>query len=92
MLFRSDPAAGEILPRLFAQIANETAFTREEEVGTPADMNTAMRLGFNWPLGPIEITALIGAGPAVALLEELRESHGDAYAPAPSLRSAPAGR
>jgi 3-hydroxybutyryl-CoA dehydrogenase len=89
-LARIDPAGVEILPRLFAQIANETAFAREEEVGTPADMDTAMRLGFNWPLGPIEISDLIGPGPAVALLESLGERHGDAYAPAPSLLSAAA--
>jgi 3-hydroxybutyryl-CoA dehydrogenase len=90
-LARIDPAAGEILPRLFAQIANEAAFALEEEVGRPADMDTAMRLGFNWPLGPIEMTDLIGTGPAVALLEELRERHGEAYAPAPSLTEAAAG-
>ena len=53
----------QILPRLFAQIANEAAFALEEEVGSPEDMDTAMRLGFNWPLGPLEITELIGAAP-----------------------------
>ena len=84
-LARIDPAAGEILPRLFAQIANETAFAREEEVGTPADMDTAMRLGFNWPLGPVGISELIGAGRAAALLEDLRQDHGEAYAPAARL-------
>jgi 3-hydroxybutyryl-CoA dehydrogenase len=84
-LARIDPAAAEILPRLVAQIANEAAFALEEEIGTPDDMNTAMRLGFNWPLGPIELTELIGAGAAGALLDELRISHGDAYAPAPAL-------
>ncbi len=61
-----DPAAPEILPRLFAQIANEAAFALEEGVGSPADMDTAMRLGFNWPLGPLELTELIGAERAVA--------------------------
>ena len=90
-LARIDPTATEILPRLIAQIANEAAFALEEEVGTPADMNTAMRLGFNWPLGPIEFSALIGAGPAVALLEDLRERYGEAYAPAPSLSAATGG-
>jgi 3-hydroxybutyryl-CoA dehydrogenase len=80
-----DPAALAILPRLLAQIANEAAFALEEEVGSPADMDTAMRLGFNWPLGPLELTELIGAGRAVALLEELRATHGNAYAPAPRL-------
>jgi 3-hydroxybutyryl-CoA dehydrogenase len=48
-------------------------------------MNTAMRLGFNWPLGPLELTELIGRERAAALLEELRREHGEAYAPAPLL-------
>ena len=87
-LARIDPAAREILPRLVAQIANETAFALEEEVGSAADMDTAMRLGFNWPLGPLEFAELIGAGPAVALLERLRAEHGEAYAPAPRLATA----
>jgi 3-hydroxybutyryl-CoA dehydrogenase len=86
-----DPAAPAILPRLFAQIANEAAFALEEEVGLPADMDTAMRLGFNWPRGPLELTELIGANRAVALLEELRAQRGEAYQPAPRLLSA-AGR
>jgi 3-hydroxybutyryl-CoA dehydrogenase len=80
-----DPAAPRILPRLVAQIANEAAFALEEEVGSPQDMDTAMRLGFNWPRGPLELTEMIGARHAVALLEDLREDHGDAYAPAPLL-------
>ena len=46
--------------------------------GLPADMDTAMRLGFNWPLGPLEFTDLIGARRALELLEALRETHGDA--------------
>ena len=84
-LERIDPAAPRILPRLIAQIANEAAFALEEGVGSPQDMNTAMRLGFNWPLGPLELTELIGAGRARDLLEGLRAAKGDAYAPAPSL-------
>jgi len=80
------PAAPEIVPRLLAQIANEAAFALEEDVGSPEDMNTAMRLGFNWPLGPLELTELIGAGRAVELLERLRTTGGDAYRPAPGLR------
>jgi len=80
-----DPAAEAILPRLIAQIANEAAFALEEEVGSRADMDTAMRLGFNWPRGPLELTELIGAERAAGLLKELRERHGDAYRPAPRL-------
>jgi 3-hydroxybutyryl-CoA dehydrogenase len=87
-LKRIDPAAEAILPRLIAQIANEAAFALEEEVGSPADMDTAMRLGFNWPRGPLELTELIGLGRAAGRLEELRERHGDAYRPAPRLIAA----
>jgi 3-hydroxybutyryl-CoA dehydrogenase len=80
-----DPAAPVILPRLVAQIANEAAFALEEEIGSPEDMNTAMRLGFNWPLGPLEFAELIGAERAVELLIDLQKQHGDAYQPATRL-------
>jgi 3-hydroxybutyryl-CoA dehydrogenase len=88
-LARIDPAASAILPRLFAQIANEAAFALEEEVASPEDMETAMRLGLNWPLGPIEITRLIGPARAVELLQELEAEHGAAYRPAPRLLDEP---
>jgi 3-hydroxybutyryl-CoA dehydrogenase len=82
-----DPAGPEILPRLFAQIANEAAFASEEEIASPEDMEKAVRLGLNWPLGPLAITELIGAERAAALLEELRAEHGEAYRPATALCS-----
>jgi 3-hydroxybutyryl-CoA dehydrogenase len=83
-----DPVAPVVLLRLFAQIANEAAFALEEEVGSPADMDTAMRLGFNWPRGPLELTELLGADRAVELLEGLRAEHGEAYRPAAGLIAA----
>jgi 3-hydroxybutyryl-CoA dehydrogenase len=86
-LAKIDPAAEQVLPRLFAQIANEAAFAREEEIASDAGMETAMKLGFNWPLGPLAITELIGPARAVRLLDELREEHGEAYAVAPRLRA-----
>jgi 3-hydroxybutyryl-CoA dehydrogenase len=87
-LAKIDPAAGEILGRLFAQIANETAFALEEDIASPRDMDTAMQLGFNWPLGPLGLAATIGAGHAVGLLEALEREKGAAYAVAPLLRQA----
>jgi 3-hydroxybutyryl-CoA dehydrogenase len=88
-LAKIDPAAAEVLPRLIAQIANEAAFALEEKVGSSADMDTAMRLGFNWPRGPLELTDLLGAEQAARLLEELRDRHGEAYRPAPRLLDHP---
>jgi 3-hydroxybutyryl-CoA dehydrogenase len=84
-LAKIDPAAERILSRLFAQIANEAAFAREEGIASPADMETAMKLGFNWPLGPLGLTELIGPQRAVELLERLEETGGAAYRAAPRL-------
>jgi 3-hydroxybutyryl-CoA dehydrogenase len=75
-----------VLDRLFAQIANEAAFALAEQVASPADMDTAMRLGFNWPRGPLEISRELGAARAVEVLTALEAEKGAAYAPAPRLR------
>ena len=79
----ADGGAG-VLDRLYAQIANEAALALEEEIASPDDMNTAMRLGFNWPRGPLEIAAEVGPR-ALELLTELEREKGAAYAPAPLL-------
>jgi 3-hydroxybutyryl-CoA dehydrogenase len=86
-LAKIDPAAEEILTRLFAQIANEAAFALEEKIASPEDMNTAMKLGFNWPLGPLGFAELIGPRRALDLLERLEREKGAAYEPAPRLRA-----
>jgi 3-hydroxybutyryl-CoA dehydrogenase len=83
-----DEQAEQVLSRLFAQIANEAAYAIEEEVASTADMDTAMKLGFNWPVGPLDFADLIGPPRAVELLERLEETSGAAYAQAPLLRRA----
>ncbi len=89
-LERIDPCGPKILPRLLAQISNEAAFALEEQVGAPPDMETAMRLGFNWPLGPLALAANLGPAQALRLLQEMQRSGGDAYLAAPLLRRAAA--
>ncbi|HEU4462008.1 MAG TPA: 3-hydroxyacyl-CoA dehydrogenase NAD-binding domain-containing protein [Solirubrobacterales bacterium] len=86
-LSKISPVAEPVLTRLFAQIANEAAFALEEEIASPEDMETAMRLGFNWPLGPLGFAELIGPDRAADLLQQLEAEKGAAYAPAPLLRS-----
>jgi 3-hydroxybutyryl-CoA dehydrogenase len=86
-LAKIDPTAEQVLTRLFAQIANESAFAQEEQIASPEDMDTAMKLGFNWPVGPLEFTRLIGLDRAAELLQQLQATKGDAYAPAPRLRA-----
>jgi 3-hydroxybutyryl-CoA dehydrogenase len=86
-LAKIDPAAEQVLTRLFAQIANEAAFAQEEQIASPEDMDTAMKLGFNWPAGPLEFAHLISTDRAADLLKQLQAEKGDAYAPAPRLRA-----
>jgi 3-hydroxybutyryl-CoA dehydrogenase len=80
--------APRVLPRVAAQIANEAAFALEDRVAGPADIDTAMRLGWNWPAGPLEFADLLGAQRAVGILEELAGAGGEAYAVAPLLAEA----
>jgi len=87
-LAKVDPLAEQVLSRLFAQIANETAFALEEGVAAAPDMDTAMQLGLNWPLGPLSLAAKVGSLRACDLLEDLRRVEGEAYAPAPLLHRA----
>jgi 3-hydroxybutyryl-CoA dehydrogenase len=86
--------AGELAPavltRLGATIANEACFALGERVASAEDINTAMRLGYNWPLGPLEWGERLGWSRALGLLEELRDLHGEAYRPARTLRTAAA--
>jgi 3-hydroxybutyryl-CoA dehydrogenase len=84
------PLAPQVLDRIAAQIVNEAAFALEEQVASPGDIDTAMRLGWNWPAGPLEFAELLGEGRAAATLDRLRESGGEAYLVAPLLRSAAA--
>jgi 3-hydroxybutyryl-CoA dehydrogenase len=80
-------APGLVLGRVIAQIANEAHFAVGQGVGTPADIDKAMRLGFNYPRGPFEWAEAIGPDRAVAILDALhRELGEERYRVAPSLR------
>jgi 3-hydroxybutyryl-CoA dehydrogenase len=87
-----ESVAGEVGPtvltRLGATIANEACFALGEGVAAAGDINTAMRLGYNWPIGPLEWGERLGWSRALGLLEELRELQGEVYRPAPLLREA----
>jgi 3-hydroxybutyryl-CoA dehydrogenase len=80
------PNAPAVLTRLGATIANEACFALGERVASEDDINTAMRLGYNWPIGSLEWGERLGWSRALGVLEELRELRGEAYRPAPALR------
>jgi 3-hydroxybutyryl-CoA dehydrogenase len=80
------PSAPAVLTRLGSTIANEACFALGERVASPEDINTAMRLGYNWPIGSLEWGERLGWSRALGVLEELRELQGEAYRPAALLR------
>ena len=83
-------APGLVLGRVVAQLVNEAHFAAGQGVGTPDDIDKAMRLGFNHPRGPFEWAKAIGPGRVVAILDGLhRELGEERYRAAPSLRRRP---
>jgi 3-hydroxybutyryl-CoA dehydrogenase len=86
------PNAPAVLSRLGAAIANEACFALGERVASAGDINTAMRLGYNWPIGPLEWGERLGWSRALGVLAELRERLGEAYRPAPLLRELAGGQ
>jgi 3-hydroxybutyryl-CoA dehydrogenase len=80
------PNAPGVLTRLGSTIANEACFALGEEVASEEDINTAMRLGYNWPIGSLEWGERLGWSRALGVLEELRELQGEAYRPARLIR------
>jgi 3-hydroxybutyryl-CoA dehydrogenase len=85
--FTPGSAPGLVLGRIVAQLVNEACFAVGEGVGAAADIDTALRLGFNHPRGPIEWGREIGPERVLATLEALGDELGaDRYRPAPLLR------
>jgi 3-hydroxybutyryl-CoA dehydrogenase len=81
-------APGLVLGRIVCQLVNEAAFAIQEEIGSAEDIDTAMRLGFNYPRGPLEWADQIGLEQVVATLDALfEERHEERYRVAPLLRS-----
>lgn len=77
--------AGLFLGRTVAGIINEAMIAIAEEVASPEDIDTAMRLGASYPIGPIEWGREIGAARVSRILRLLADSEGEAFAPHRSL-------
>lgn len=79
--------AGMLTPRVLAMIINEAWFALEEGVSTAEEIDLAMRLGTNYPFGPIEWGKKIGLSRIVDLLSKL-EQEDSRYRPCEALKNA----
>jgi len=82
-----EESPGFIVNRLLIPMINEAVFLLSEGAASAEDIDTAMRLGANHPMGPLSLADLVGLDICLAIMETLhRELGEDKYRPAPLLR------
>lgn len=78
---------GVIGARIVSMLVNEAAWALTERLASAKDIETAMKLGVNYPRGLLEWGDLIGVDVVYRIIEGLRrEFHDDRFRPAPLLR------
>ena len=83
VLVRESP--GFITTRVNASIGNEAFYMLMEGVASARDIDKALKLGLNHPLGPFELVDLVGLDTRLSILEYLHRSMGEKYRPCPLL-------
>ena len=76
---------GFITSRVNASIGNEAFFMLMEGVASARDIDKALKLGLNHPMGPFELVDLVGLDTRLSILEYLHRSLGEKYRPCPLL-------
>ena len=78
-------APGFITSRINAMIGNEAFYMLQEGIASAADIDKALKLGLNHPMGPFEMVDLVGLDTRLHILEYLHKALGEKYRPAPLL-------
>jgi len=73
---------GFITSRINAMIGNEAFYMLQEGIATAEDIDKALKLGLNHPMGPFELVDLVGLDTRLHILEYLHKSLGEKYRPA----------
>ena len=80
---------GFVVNRILFPMINEAANAFAEGVASAEDIDTGMKLGANWPMGPLALADLVGLDTTKAILETLERELGDAkYQPSTRARRA----
>src|SRR5512141_2527973 len=78
-------APGFITSRINAMIGNEAFYMLQEGIASPEDIDKALKLGLNHPMGPFELVDLVGLDTRLHTLEYLHKMLGEKYRPSPLL-------
>ncbi len=74
---------GFVVNRILFPMINDAAHALAAGVASAADIDTGMKLGTNWPMGPLAVADIVGLDTTKAILESLERGLGDArYRPA----------
>jgi 3-hydroxybutyryl-CoA dehydrogenase len=76
---------GFITSRINAMIGNEAFYMLQEGVASAEDIDKALKLGLNHPMGPFELVDLVGLDTRLHILEYLHRTLGEKYRPSPLL-------
>jgi 3-hydroxybutyryl-CoA dehydrogenase len=76
---------GFVTSRINAMIGNEAFYMLQEGIASAADIDKALKLGLNHPMGPFELVDLVGLDTRLHILEYLHRTLGEKYRPAPLL-------
>ncbi len=83
-----DDRVGMVTPRVVFMIINEACYTLQEGTAGIEDIDKAMKLGTNYPLGPFEWADKIGVGEVYEVLSSLYEdTHDERYKICPLLKT-----
>lgn len=72
--------------RLGVAVGLEAIRMLEEGVGSAEDIDTAMRLGYRWPMGPLRLTDLVGLDVRLGIADHLTATLGERFSPPQLLR------
>jgi 3-hydroxybutyryl-CoA dehydrogenase len=72
---------GFVTSRINALIGNEAFRMLQEGVASAEDIDTALKLGLNHPMGPFEMADLVGLDVRLSILQYLQQTLGDLYRP-----------
>src|SRR5690348_9330390 len=76
---------GFITSRINAMIGNEAFYMLQEGIASASDIDKALKLGLNHPMGPFELVDLVGLDTRLHILEYLHKTLGEKFRPAPLL-------
>ncbi len=76
---------GFITSRINAMIGNEAFYMLQEGVASAEDIDKALKLGLNHPMGPFELVDLVGLDTRLHILEYLHKTLGEKFRPCPLL-------